>query len=72
MKAIQLSGVDIGRKIRVVYKLPRKNAKQHDIVLTLRSLSHYYSGKMYLTDDRNHDYCPPFYADVEYLDEISA
>jgi hypothetical protein len=70
MIALELSGVHIGRKMRISYKFRRKNAVLHVIDnFTPSKLSHYrHSERIYMEDGYYNDIVIPFWAEVEFLD----
>lgn len=77
MRVLELSGVHIGRKVRVKWKLPRKNAKLHEFVGYFNEIRHnymdtdaiLYSRADTLSWESVIQYNVPFYAEVEFLDD---
>lgn len=79
MKVLELSGAHIGKKIRVSWKLPRKNAKLHSYTGYVNYIHNNYIHceiKLYKIPNTAdwvcrvaHDIYIPYYADVEFLDD---
>lgn len=79
MKVLELSGADIGKKIRVSWKLPRKNAKLHTYTGYVNYIHNNYTTceiRLYRIPDTNgwvykvaDDINIPYYADVEFIDD---
>ena len=79
MKVLELSGAHIGKKIRVSWKLPRKNAKLHSYTGYVGNINHQIRNTTLLLFSKPNstlyydrvafDVDIPYYADVEYIDD---
>ena len=70
MIALQLSGVDIGRKVQLTWTLKRKNAKHHVERVVISRITHRASTDAIEVYTNKFAYLYlPFYAEVEYLDD---